>query len=417
MEKNQDVTEWIREELRNNIDEEYKKFHKSLVPGLQIMMGVRIPKIRDIAKKAAKEGYEEVSLHADTSVYEELMIRGMMIGYGKLTNAERKEELEKFVPLINNWAVCDSCCTTYKFMKKDQEEWFAFISKFLYSGNEFEIRFAVVCMLDFFVNEVFIDRILQIFTEIQHDGYYVKMAVAWAVSVCYVKFPKETEKLLTDNLLDDFTHNKSIQKIRESYRVSKEDKEKIKYIKAEGTQSMKAQINDKIRIVNKMNDWCMDYKEGDIFTVENTWYGGVNVTSRTGVPLSIDEVEYEVIGQENTSSCENWKVIIHADSAARLEQAMTYAAEILETSREKGRQAEIEILANGAAVKVLQSEFTDNESFGELYGQGVKFLVCEKALEELGIGKEALWSGIKTVASAAVELVKKQMQGFVYIKA
>lgn len=227
MEELQNITEWVREELRNNIEEEYKEFHKSLVPGLQSMMGVRIPKIREIAKKAAKEGYEDVANHADAAVYEELMIRGMIIGYAKLTDAERRAELEKFVPFINNWAICDSCCTTYKFMKKDQEDWFSFIKKFLSGGREFEIRFVLVCMLDFFVNEVFIDRSLEIFSEIQHEGYYVKMAVAWAVSVCYVKFPEKTEEFLLKNTLDDFTHNKSIQKIRESYRVSKEDKDRL----------------------------------------------------------------------------------------------------------------------------------------------------------------------------------------------
>ena len=64
---------------------------------------------------------------------------------------------------------------------------------------------------------------------------------------------------------------------------------------------MKAEVNDKIRIINKMNDWSMEYQEGDIFTVESTWYGGVNVTSKTGVPISLDEVEYEVMKTEDSS--------------------------------------------------------------------------------------------------------------------
>ena len=96
------------------------------------------------------------------------------------------------------------------------------------STQEYEIRFAVVCLLDFFIQEDFIDRILSFFSSIHHDGYYVKMAIAWAVSVCYVKFPEKTESFLLQNTLDDFTHNKAIQKIRESFRVSKEKKEKLK---------------------------------------------------------------------------------------------------------------------------------------------------------------------------------------------
>ena len=64
---------------------------------------------------------------------------------------------------------------------------------------------------------------------------------------------------------------------------------------------MKAKKGDKVKIVKKMNDWSSDYQEGDVFTVESTWYGGINVTSSTGIPLSIDEIEYEIIGKEPTS--------------------------------------------------------------------------------------------------------------------
>ena len=116
-------------------------------------------------------------------------------------------------------------------MKKDQEEWFAFLKTYAVSGKEYEIRFALVAMLDYFINEEYIDQVLEILGQVRHEGYYVKMAAAWAVSICYVKFPEKTEGFLKKDLLDDFTHNKSIQKIRESYRVSKEDKERLKTLR------------------------------------------------------------------------------------------------------------------------------------------------------------------------------------------
>lgn len=228
------VTEWVRAELKGNVDDKYREFQKSLVPGMENIQGVRLPVIRKIAQRAAKEDYRDFAEHADIAVYEELMIRGMMIGYANLDRKERETELIKVVPLIDNWGVCDSCCTTYKFMKNDQEDWFSFIKNYLYSGREFEIRFAVVCMLDFFINEEFIDRVLKLLSEVHHDGYYVKMAVAWALSVCYVKYPEKTEPILRNNILDDFTQNKTIQKIRESYRVSKEDKERLNHWKRKG---------------------------------------------------------------------------------------------------------------------------------------------------------------------------------------
>ena len=77
----------------------------------------------------------------------------------------------------------------------------------------------------------YIDKVLEILNKIQYEGYYVKMAVAWAISVCYIKFPKETFKLLQENSLDDFTYNKALQKIIESYRVSEEEKKTIRAMK------------------------------------------------------------------------------------------------------------------------------------------------------------------------------------------
>ncbi len=81
-----------------------------------------------------------------------------------------------------------------------------------------------MCLLDFFINEAYIDAVLEEMKKIHHDGYYVKMAVAWAVSICYIHFPEKTQKLLKENSLDDWTHNKTIQKIRESLRISKEER-------------------------------------------------------------------------------------------------------------------------------------------------------------------------------------------------
>lgn len=225
------ITTWVREELLRHAEEEYREFHKSLVPGLKSMLGVRVPCIRKIAKKAAKIDYHTYAKEADLSVYEELMIRGMMIGYACLTTEEQKTELRKFVPHINNWAVCDCYCATYKFMKKNQEDWFSFLEEYVCSHSEYQVRFAVVCILDFFICEAFLERVLDLLSQIRQEGYYVKMAVAWAVSICYIKFPRETERLFTENLLDDFTHNKAIQKIRESYRVEKADKERLNTLK------------------------------------------------------------------------------------------------------------------------------------------------------------------------------------------
>lgn len=221
----------LREKLLQSADEKYKKFHQSLVPGLENMIGVRMPEVRELAKWAAKRDWQAEWDRLSKDCYEELMIKGLLIGYGKLNREEQTAYLREYVPFINNWGICDCCCSTWKFMRKDQKYWFDFLQSYLKSENEFEVRFAVVAMLDHFINDVYIEFLFQAFDEICQEGYYVKMAVAWAVSVCYIKYPKETWDYLQKESLDDFTHNKAIQKIRESYRVSKEEKERLLQLK------------------------------------------------------------------------------------------------------------------------------------------------------------------------------------------
>ncbi len=224
----------VRKRLEEAADKKYLDFNSSLVPGETApMLGVRVPELRVIAKKIAGEdgeGYIRAVSDAQRkggAYHEELLLHGLVIGYLKCGVQRRQELLDSFVPVIDNWAVCDCSCMTYQFMKKDMEEWFAYLQKYIGSEREYELRFAVVCMLDHFITEDFIGRVLEILGKVRHEGYYAKMAVAWAVSVCFVKFPEETKVFLKDNEMDDFTQNKAIQKIRESCRVSRKDKEEL----------------------------------------------------------------------------------------------------------------------------------------------------------------------------------------------
>jgi len=223
----------IRQDLLNLADKKYQKFHSSLCPGTDNIIGVRVPVLRNYAKKLSKqENIKEYISFNKTVYYEEVMLQGMLIGLIK--NCDIKETLsmiENFVPKIDNWAVCDICCAGLKTVNKNKETVWYFIQKYLKSKKEFELRFAIVMMLDYFIDEKHINEVLKIFDNIKHDGYYVKMAIAWAISVAFVKFPKTTIKYLKNNNLDGWTYNKGLQKICESLRVSKETKEKIKKMK------------------------------------------------------------------------------------------------------------------------------------------------------------------------------------------
>ena len=221
----------IREKLFLLADEKYKKFHSSLCPGTNNIIGIRVPVLRKLAKEIVKENWQQYLNTAKNDYYEEIMLQAMVIGFAKMDLHKRLEYVKKFVPKIDNWAICDTACAGFKFAKKYPKEIWEFIKPYLSSNKEFEIRFGVVMLIDFYITEEYIKDVLKILNEIEHDGYYVKMAVAWAISICYIKFPKETLKLLEKNKLDSFTYNKALQKIIESYRVSKEEKEKIRVMK------------------------------------------------------------------------------------------------------------------------------------------------------------------------------------------
>ena len=217
----------VREELFNNQDLEYKAFHSKLVPNISPdkIIGVRIPVMRKIAKQVAKENVEVL-----TDYYEERMVKGFTIGYKKCDIESRLKELANFIPLIDNWAVCDCSCSTFKFTEKNREEVWQFIQPYL-SGGEYDIRFAVVMILDYFLTDEYIDASLEILSEIKSEFYYVNMAVAWALSVAYVKYEEKTLPIIEGKMLAPWIHNKTIQKICESYRVDKAKKEYLKTLK------------------------------------------------------------------------------------------------------------------------------------------------------------------------------------------
>ena len=223
----------IRKDLLDLADKKYKEFHSSLCPGTDNIIGVRVPILRNYAKKLSKqENIKEYIFFNKTKYYEEVMLQGMLIGLIK--NIDIKEiltMLENFISKIDNWAVCDICCAGLKIVNKNKETVWTFIQKYLKSKKEFELRFAIVMILDYFIDEKHINEGLKIFDNIKHDGYYVKMAIAWAISVAFVKFPKITMTYLKNNNLDDWTYNKALQKICESLRVTKETKKAIKAMK------------------------------------------------------------------------------------------------------------------------------------------------------------------------------------------
>lgn len=218
--------EKILEEVKELADEKYKQFHGSLIPGVRAeFFGVRVPKLRILAKRIIKEDWRQfLKEYENSSVYEMIMLYGMVMAGAKCPFEEKLSYVEKFVPKIDNWAVCDIVCGDLKDVKKNRERMYEFLGQYLESGREYEIRFGVVILMQYYLTEEYIDDVLAWYGRISHDGYYVKMAVAWGLSVCFVKYRDRTLEFLQNCSMDTVTYNKAIQKMRESRRVSAEDK-------------------------------------------------------------------------------------------------------------------------------------------------------------------------------------------------
>lgn len=222
----------IKEKLLELADIKYKKFHSGLCPGTDNIIGVRVPILRNYAKELAKQ-YEikELLKQIDDQYYEEIMLQGMLIGLEKGEFETIKKQIKEFIPKIDNWAVCDVFCAGLKITKKYKKEMWEFLQSYLKSEKEFEVRFAIVMILDFYVEEEYIERNLRIFENVTNQAYYVQMAVAWAISICLIKFYDTTLQFLQTANLDKFTYNKALQKAIESYRINDSQKKLLKKMK------------------------------------------------------------------------------------------------------------------------------------------------------------------------------------------
>lgn len=229
------LKEEITKSLKEKADLKYKEFHSGLCPNTNNILGIRVPVLRQYAKDLLKEYDDEFLLkNIDNKYYEEIMLQGMIIGLSKEKDFEKiKKYIIEFIPKIDNWAVCDTFCAGLKITKKYKEEMWELIGRYLKSEKEFELRFGLVMILDFYIEEKYLQEDFKIFENINSKDYYVQMAVAWAISICLIKYYDETLLFLKDKKekFDRFTYNKALQKGIESFRLTKNQKEILRKMK------------------------------------------------------------------------------------------------------------------------------------------------------------------------------------------
>ncbi len=228
------ISNEIKQELIQMSDYKYKSFHSNLCPGINNILGIRVPVLREYAKKLIKKySFEELINNIDDEYYEEIMLQGMLIGLNSKENFNViKKYIEDYIPKIDNWAICDTFCAGLKIVNQNKENMWGFIKQYLDSDKEFYLRFAIVIILDYYIEEKYLEEIFRIFNNIQSEYYYVKMAIAWAISISLIKYYDKTINYLKNNSkIDKWTYNKSLQKAIESYRITKDQKELLKNMK------------------------------------------------------------------------------------------------------------------------------------------------------------------------------------------
>lgn len=219
----------IQQELTNLSDQKCKEMSIKLTPNIkpEKILGVRVPKLRNLAKNIAKsDNWLEYIKNNKNEYTEETTLEGLIIGYVKIDEEEKIKYISNFVEKIDNWGTCDIVCSTLKF--KNKQLLWDFILPYSRKKDEYKIRFFAIMTITNFMEDKYIEKILQIFDKIKTDYYYAQMGIAWALSTIYIKFPEIAMDYFKNCNLDNFIYKKSMQKIIESNRVSKDVKDKIR---------------------------------------------------------------------------------------------------------------------------------------------------------------------------------------------
>lgn len=218
--------------LKTFADEKYCRFRSKLLPRQQtVLLGVRIPVLRQLAKNIIKEQAAEKYLRIPLSSLEydeELMLYGMLLAKKMQPLQSQIADIKTFVSYIGNWAVCDTFCADLKEVKNNPEIFYKEFYAYSQSEQEYEIRFFYVLALNYFLRQDFLPRLFSTVAKQKYTGFYDKMAVAWFLSEAYVKFPAKTETFLRNTRLDNFVFCKTVSKICDSFRVTEDAKTKLK---------------------------------------------------------------------------------------------------------------------------------------------------------------------------------------------
>ena len=225
------ITEEIRQSLFELQDIKYRDFQAKLIPGkdTEMMIGVRTPELRKLAKQMLKwEEIGEFLRDLPHRYFDEDQLHAFIVSgikeYGKCM-----EELMRFLPFVDNWATCDQMSPGV--FKKHRQQLLAEIREWLGSEHTYTVRFGIGMLMQHFLDEDFDPAYPELVAGVHSEEYYVNMMIAWYFATALAKQYDAVLPFIEGRRLDPWTHNKTIRKAVESYRISDEQKEYLRSLK------------------------------------------------------------------------------------------------------------------------------------------------------------------------------------------
>lgn len=223
---------YIQDKLFALQDLDYRDFHSRLMPNIdrELVIGVRTPALRKLAKAFAKEPEcREYLKELPHKYYEENNLHAYLIEYLAKEAGEALMLTEEFLPYIDNWATCDTFAP--KAFKEDLAAVYNKTVEWMQSPHEYTVRYGIVTQLRLFLDDEFRPEMLEFMARINREEYYINMAIAWYYSFALIKQYDAAIPLFTERRLDKWIHNKALQKAMESYRIDKETKDCLRSLK------------------------------------------------------------------------------------------------------------------------------------------------------------------------------------------
>ena len=221
----------LHKKLYSLQDMKYRDMQIRIIPTInpESVIGVRTPELKRMATDVLKAGdYQEFLNELPHKFFEENQLQAFIISGIKDLN-ECMEELEKFLPYVDNWATCDQMSP--KIFRKHRKELLTHIKKWIKAEKTYTVRFGVGMLMEHFLDEEFDPEYPAMVAEIRSEEYYVNMMIAWYFATALAKQYESVLPYLEQKRLDDWTHNKAIQKSVESRRITEEQKIYLKSLK------------------------------------------------------------------------------------------------------------------------------------------------------------------------------------------